>query len=458
MTDYRRTARSFDRRTLFKATGTVALGAGLGGLAGCSSGSDSNELSFMYWGSSYEQKAVQQMLQGFTAKTHVQTKPIFVTGDYTTKVNTLVASHSTPDVAYMGGSMGYRLAQQGKLVNIYSYFKKYPELAERLPQTYFWWGKDKCFGTQTANEIIVTYYSKKAFTQAGVDLPPATAQTAWSWDDFVATAAKLTIDDDGTHADELAYKPTKAKQFGVSLDLTYQGVWYPLLLSNGGDVVDKAGRTCTLDSPESIQVFQNLQDLIYKHHVAPTPSQLGNNAPTTQVQLQTGRMAMVLDGQWSLLDIAAAGVDYGIGVLPRYQKPMTMSLGGASVIFTSSKHPKEALELYLFHNDPKHVDLYKDGLWMPMDRSYYTDPKLIDSWTKNSAHPPEYKTAVVDYTLNNSVTDWNQRIKNDDNIAEVLTPALQQIATGKTPAKDVLQKVAPKITQRLQGWYPTQQP
>ncbi len=56
----------------------------------------------------------------------------------------------------MGGSMGYRLAEQGKLVNLYEYFDKYPALADRLPGTYFWYGKDKTFGTQTANEVMLT--------------------------------------------------------------------------------------------------------------------------------------------------------------------------------------------------------------------------------------------------------------------------------------------------------------
>ncbi len=444
---------ALSRRNALKAGGALALGAGI---SACGGGSGSNQLSFMYWGSSFEQKAVQQMLQTFTKEKHIPTKPIYVPGDYETKVNTLVASHSTPDVAYMGAAMAYRLAQQGKLVNLYPYFSKYTSLSDRLPQTYFWYGKNKSFGIQTANEIMVTWYNKKAFKDAGAKMPPANADKAWSWHDFIQAAAKVTVDENGNRADQSSFDHTKPKQFGVSFDMTYQGVWYPMLLSNGGDVFDKAGRKCTLDSPESIEVFQNFQDLMYKHHVAPSPSQLGNNAPTTQVQLQTSRMAMVIDGQWSLLDIAAAGVDYGIGVLPKYQKPFTISLSGASVMFSATKHKKDALELYLFHNDPAHVDLFKDGLWMPTIKGYYTDPKLIDSWIKNKAHPPEYKTAVVDYTLNHSVTDWNQLAKNDDNINELLTPALQQIATGKTPAKDVLKTVAPKITARLQGWYPTQ--
>jgi multiple sugar transport system substrate-binding protein len=44
-----------------------------------------------------------------------------------------------------------------------------------------------------------------------------------------------------------------------------------------------------------------------------------------------------------------------------------------------------------------------------------------------------------------------------DNINEVLTPALQEIQTGKRPAKAVLTEVVPKINERLQGWQPRQE-
>ena len=56
--------------------------------------------------------------------------------------------------------------------------------------------------------------------------------------------------------------------------------------------------------------------------------------------------------------------------------------------------PEEAVELYLFHNDPTKVDLFSSGLWMPLEKKYYTDQADIDFWTKNDVHPPEYRTAV----------------------------------------------------------------
>ena len=458
---------------MLRLGGMAAAGATAAGLAGCggSGGSPTGkggggggggggdaEMQFMYWGSSFEQKAINAMLDQFEQKYDgTSVKPVYTPNEYDTKVNTLVAGNRAPDVAYLGGSMGYRLAEQEKLVNLFPYFDKYPALADRLPGTYFWYGKDETFGTQTANEVMLLWYNKKVLDEAGVDHPPAEAAKAWSWDDLVERAYKLTFDQNGKRPDESGFDPKQVRQFGVSAGMQYVAAWECLLRSNGVDVVDEAGTKCLLDTPEAIEVLQNLQDLVYKHRVAPTPVQLGNNAPTTAVLLQTKRIAMVLDGQWMLLDMAQSDVDFGIGVLPSYHEPNTTQLGGASVVFSGTKHLEEAVELYVFHNDPANVELYKNGLWMPMEKKYYTEQEAIDSWIKNDVHPPEFRTAVVDYTLDHATTAFGQRLKNMDNITEVLTPALQRMETGKEPVKTTVSALVPKIDKLLQGWHPSQE-
>ncbi len=410
----------------------------------------------MFWGSTAEQKAIAAMLKDFEKeKSGVTVKPVFTPADYDTKLNALVASNRQPDLCYMQSPMGYRLAEQGKLVNLYPYFDKYPDLANRLPGTYFWWDKGKTYGTQSANEIMSLWYSKPAFTDAGVELPPAEAAKAWSWDTFVENAYKLTLDQNGKHPDEDGFDPKRVRQYGVSAGMG-SIVWQPLLLSRGINFTDESARKSMLDTPEAIEVFQNLADLMYKHRVAPTPAQLGNNAPSTTVQLKTRRVAMVIDGQWTLLDLSQGNLEFGMGVLPQYEKPMTITLGGATAIFSSTKHEQEAVELYLFHDNPTKVDLFSSGLWMPLEKRYYTDQKDLDVWTRNDAHPPEYKTAAVDYTVNNSAPYFYQKLRNIEAIDKVLTPAIQVIQQGKTPAAEVLKPLAAKLNGGLlQGTYPT---
>ncbi|MGJ6968444.1 extracellular solute-binding protein [Streptosporangium sp. G11] len=451
------------RRDLFRMGGLAALGAAAGacGSDGGSSSAGKVQLQFMYWGSTFEKQAVDKMLKVYEQRhAGVRVKPLYTPDEYDVKLNSLIAGGRVPDAGYVPMSMSFRLAEQGRLVNLFPFLKKYPQLGGYLPDAYLWYGQDKLHGLATANEVELLWFGKAAVAEAGIT-PPVRAADAWSWDEMVQNAYKLTIDQGGRHPDETGFDPGQIKQFGISSSITYSAAWYPFLRSNGADFADEAGTRCLLDSPEAIEVFQNLQDLVYKHRVAPGPGQLaatGDDVPGTNILLKTKRVAMVVDGHWSLLDMNESKVDYGIGVLPRYGEPFTTTqVAGASAIFAGTKHVEEAVELFAFHNDPRYVDLFKQGLWMPQEKKYYEDQAAIDSWIKNETHPPEFRTAVVDYTREHGVPDIRNRVKNLSAISsDVLTPALQEIESGKRPAGEVLKEVAPKITGMLQGWHHTQ--
>lgn len=448
------------RRTALRAGGATSLlaAAGLGGLTACggsNGGSSSTQMKFMYWGSSFEQKAIADMLKKFASENKgVDVAPTFVPyTSYETKVNTLVASGSAPDIAYLNNVQLYQLAEQDKLVNLFPYLKKYPQLANRLPTSYFWYGKDKLAGTQLAEGVQILWYNKKAFTDAGAKMPPADVAQAWTWDEYVTAAEKTTLDNNGKNATESGFDPKHIKQFGTTSPIG-SGFMYALLKSNGADMFDETGTKYIMDSPEAIEVLQNMQDLIYKHRVAPTPAQLGNNAPTTSVQLQTRRIAMLVDGDWTLLDLGQTDLQYGSGVLPKYKTPLTTSGGAAGAIFKGTKHIEQAIELYLYYNDPTHVDLFKDGLWMPLETKYYTEKASIDIWAKGKIYPDNFTSAVIKPTVDHSVVWWAQSVKNSNKITEALQPGFDQISQGKRPAKDVLTELKGKVQPLLQGRWP----
>jgi multiple sugar transport system substrate-binding protein len=437
----------------------MAAAAGLVGCGGESVGGSgsSAQLQFMMWGSTFEKAAIQTMMDGFE-KAHKGTsvKIIYVPGDYETKVNTLVASNTMPDVAYMTAPTAYRLAGQGKIKNIYPYIKKYPVLADRSPENFFWYGDKKVAGTPGASEITLLWYNRDMIKDPSLK-PPAAADQAWSWDQMVQAATQLTFDQNGKHPTESGFDPKNIKQFGISAPLTTQWTWYPLMRSNGADVADETGMKYTMNSPESVKVFQDLQDLVYKHHVSPSPAQLGGangaNAPSTTVLLQTKRVAMVIDGQWTLLDLGQSNLNYGVGVLPSYQQPMTQQAGSCRILSSGTKHLNDAVDLYVWSVDGSHSDLFAKGLWMPVQTKYYSSEAAVKSWTDNKVHPPEFRTAAVDYRVNNSVRDWTQLYKNAVNLTEVITPAIEEISTGKTPAKQVLDALEAKVQPLLQGKY-----
>ena len=446
------------RRTFLAGAAASAV-AGSALLAGCSSDStgkpQSAGMGFMYWGSSYEDEVVRKMLTAYTQKSGTPMTPMFTTGsedEYNTKVNTLVAAGTPPDVAYQHDYLAYQLADKGLLLNIHDYFKEFPALAERLPGTYYFWDDDKCLGNQTGVTANLLYYRKSTLDKAGVHYPPAEADKAWSWDTFVENADKLTVDSSGRHPSESGFNPNDVKQFGVSNFFTQ---WYPFVVANGGDVTDPAGKTYTLDQPEAVKALQDLQDLIHKHRVAPTPKQQGASGADTSTDLRSGRVAMVFDGTWAMLNLNKQSIDYGIGVHPKHVKSITVQLSGCTAISSKVADPKKAVDFYMFHNDPKNVtELYTSGLWLPLEKKYYTNDADIAFWTDNPGHPKEFRTAVIDVILNHSVTTYTQRLRNITAIREVLNPAIDVIQEGSQPAEAVLKSLKDKVAPLLKGVNP----
>ncbi len=412
-------------------------------------------LTFMYWGSVFEKQAVEKMVKAFETKyPHIKVDAQHVPNDYTTKINTLMASGDLPDVAYLGEGLALKWAEEGKVMDMSAYVEEHPQLKNRIPETFYYFDEGKTIGTNTAAEIMSVFYNKDLFAEVNVDVPPSKGSEALTWSEFVETAQKLTLDNNGNNALSSNFDPNNIVQYGVSFPTWWAG-WYPFLKSNGGSITNEDGTEFTLNSPEAVEVFQNLQDLMYKYHVSPTPTQK-ENMPATSVLLQTKKVAMVIDGHWNILDFGESKLNFGVGVLPKYNEPKTTIFGAPTVVFSSTKHPDEAMLFYMFHNDPEEVNLYADGLWMPLESKYYTDQEYIDKWTKTEIHPPEFREAVIDYTLSSAESGPGYSLRNFSEIDTAINSVLDQLWLGTKSAKEVLTEMEEKVQPLLKGTYPRQ--
>ena len=430
----------------------VCLGLGSAALA-----QEKAELLFTYWGSPQEKTAIESMVGDFNDQhpdINVRAQYIPNTGsNYIEKMSTMLASGSPPDVAYLPEGLALPWAAEGTLLDLSSYFKNDPEASSRLPATYYNYGDGKTLGTNTAGETMILYYNKDIFAATGVDAPPSKAADAWTWDEFVTAAKKLTKDRNGNDATSPDFDPNAVQTYGVSFPQWWAG-FLPFVYSNGGDFANQAGTELLLNQPAAVEVLQKMQDLIYVDHVAPTPAQ-SKAFPSADVMMQTGKVAMTMDGQWKVLDFSQLGMDWGMAVLPKFKEPVTVLLGAPTVIFAATKYPDAAFEFYKFHNSPDYVDLFKKGLWMPLQEAYYKNPEKTASWLDGDpgVYPPEARDVLIDYTLNHTPkqppTYW---LKNYGQLeSDVLTPALDQLWSGKLTAQAAMDKVTEQAKPLLEG-------
>jgi len=232
--------------------------------------------------------------------------------------------------------------------------------------------------------------------------PPATAQDAWTWDKFVEVAKKLTKDRNGNDATNPKFDPNNIETYGLSLPQDWWS-YITFIDSNGGSFVNKEGTELLLNRPESVQVLQALQDAIFVDHISPRPTQ--NKAlPSADILMQSGKVAMTFNGMWKVVDFSQLHFPWGMGALPYFKEPTTIILSVPKVIFAATRHPDEAFTFYLYISDPTKVDLFKEGLWAPLEKRYFTDPEFTKQWLdgKPGVYPSEARSVLVDYSLNHA--------------------------------------------------------
>ena len=414
------------------------------------------ELNFTYWGSTFEKKAVEDVIDDFN-KSHpgIHVKAQHIPQNYHEKVMTMISGGNAPDVGYIGGDEVQPWATQGIIKNLSPYFAKDPDLQSRMEVSRYRIG-DGIAATNAALESMIIYYNKKIFDDAGVPYPPTKWTEAWTWDEFVNVAKKLTKDKNGNNALSPNFDKDNIEIYGFGHD-RWWGVWMPFIYSNKGKIISDDGKSVVIDQPASIEAIQKFADLSWKHHVSPTPAAT-KSFPNNNVMLQTGKVAMSMNEHWNILDISQMGFDWGIGVLPYHKLPITITFGGAIGVFNDTKHPEEAFKLFKFFGDPDKNALFPKGLWMPLRVKDYLDPTLTANWLDKipGVYPPESRDVLVDYTLVSTLVHTRKPPSYWANgwskaLSKVIQPALDLVFANEASADEALKDVAKRANPMLKG-------
>ena len=470
---------NLNRRAFLKHATSMGLGAaGLSVLATCgqssapqsqgSTGSSNASagqstgavatISMMGWGSPLEKENVDKGLQLFQSKNPgIKVNWLHTPEDYETKLKTALAGGTPPDVFWANNMLDY--VARGVLLDVTEQIKQDPVLSkpdyflqpqetDRATLNGKWYGIGSCW------VITHLYYNADLLAKAGVEPPPTDPAKAWTWDQFLDAARKLTLDASGKHPDEAGFDANNVQQWGVSWGNTGI-VRDALIYSNGGDSFTKDYK-CLLGEPAAVEAIQLLADLANKHHVAPlavTTQQLGIS---NQQMLATGKLGILADGSWALQDIAKLGFKYGCGVLPKLKTAITAGTAHLHVIDKSTKSPDAAWKLLAFlSSDDYQRGLCKVGLWLPSHTSLLTEEGLA-SWITPGVHPDGYKQIATEYLTKNTKYSFLPPGSSEAN--QILTSALDPVWVGqKTAAEalssdviqqvnDVFQKAAEKLT------------
>ena len=419
------------------------------------------EFEYSFWGSTMEKKANEEAVAAFMNENPgVTVKIRHIPKGYREKIMTALARGSGPDVGYVSGDP-ITYYEDGLIEDLDVIYKTDEEVRERMEYIIHRKG-GKVIATSMCLVHYVLFYNKDLLDKANVSYPPSKWRDAWTWDEYVDVAKTLTLDGNGNNAHSPNFDPNDVQQYGTMeyTNAPPRGPVMAYLYSNGGQQVNDEGTKLVLDSQESIEVFQNMQDLIYKHHAAPKPGvALTVNKMGRGGGLQRGNIAMMVHGTYNVLDLnSREGLKWGMGVMPYYKRPTTVGGCGTMAIYKGAKHHDTLIKFIKFMATPENNVLFKNGLWLPNRWTDYLNPKNISKWIDAipATYGSEARDVLVDYTIlsmgMNARKNPQMTVEGYDIMwRKCMNPMIDDIFSGKRRAAEVLRDVVGKCSSMLKG-------
>lgn len=359
------------RRIMIRVTAllmVVCITLGLIIVSGYSQQSKKVTIKFMGWEASpLETKSVKNGLSIFMKRNpNIKVEYTVVPGsNYASKLLTMLAGNAAPDVFFCYTDSGlYRtLALNKQLLDITDYFKKEYKENDFLPATVqLMKVNGRYYGVISCIVGPVLFYNKDVFKKAKIAFPPTDPKKAWTWEQFRNVAKKLTIKQNG-----------KVIQYGVyGLENPY--MLTALVLSNGGKLFNSNYTKMTVNNKETAEVLQKVLELRKVDGAAPDAITLERIGMRAAQMLQTGKVAMLVDGSWALQELSNMNFEVGMAVLPKFKKCVTHVQAHMHSAWAKTKYPQEAWKLISFlSSDEYQCQNVKEGLWLPDRKSLYTE-------------------------------------------------------------------------------------
>ena len=260
--------------------------------------------------------------------------------DYNTKVQTLFAAGTPPDIYRYLQEITPIITVSQKALHLqlddYIAADDY-DLSDFRPDAiklYQWDGKTFALPRDYGNQNL--FYNVDIFEEAGVEPPPVDwEETSFTFEVFLDMLQRL-----------VKREGDRVTQWGFLVNRG-QRPWASWVYSNGGALVHKDDTGVATDSAmadeATVEALQFLQDLMYKHEVSPRPdleSELGG------VELfSTGRVAVMLTNPSAVNQFRPIeAFRWDVGTIP-IGKTARRGTGGGGTGWASgagTKHPQEA--------------------------------------------------------------------------------------------------------------------
>jgi len=366
----------------------------------------------------------------FEGKTKVKVEATGGVADYGNKLVGAFASGSGPDIfRYLQENIPMPAAvERNMLMKLDPYVKrdKYDLNDFRKDSIALYQWKGSLYALPRDYGLQLIFYNTELFQREGLQPIPT------DWNDKTWTFQKFQ---------EYAVRLTKPDRYATFVPRGNR-LWGSFVYTNGGAIVKKNDGTATemaLAEKPAVDALQFMQDLIYKHKVAPLPTEEAGLG-TPQALLQNGRLAMWITNPGGNQNFKTVqGLPYEVGVFP-LGAGAKRAVGGGGTGWganATTKLPEEAWAFvsYIASKEAE-LDEVRIGQTTPARISVGTSPEYL-------AAPP--KNAKVFSDGQEFVTRDPIHSKWPDVSRDVLTAIFNdQLWSGKATAAQLTKEVKEK--------------
>jgi multiple sugar transport system substrate-binding protein len=424
------------------AAGTVlaACGAaqGTGGTASAGAAHLSAapvKLSYTFWSTESNRQMQERNVQLFNQQHPNITFDILHNPDnFYDKLQTMFAGGTPPDIFDMASDQFPGWVQRDTMLDLTPLIKrdqgKELDMKDIWPRTikaYEW--QNKQYGIPRSTSVYAIYYNVEQFERAGIPLPTDN----WTWDTLLDAAKRLAKPESG--------------QWGY-----WFHAWQHWLWSAGGDIMtqEKGGKWRShLADAASVEAFQFLADMTYKHKVQPASKQDtgGLNDMNT---FMAGKLAMLDEVVARTADFRQKQLSFrwDVAPLPKHRSGgrVTFERPACRAVAAPSKYHEEAWAFVKFvtGNKESQEQEARTAQWIVPSIRVSNSPVFLDP-----NQPPKNMKVFLDALSYARVNPVHARW---DEINTMLGQELAPLWGGSKAAREAMTTADQRLTGMLKAW------
>ena len=420
------------RRDFLRVSAMTGMGAALASSPWSALAQDAVTLRLMAWGNPTEYDARLATLELFNdAVDGIDIDFVHTPTDYMTKLLTQIAGGDYPDIIFLGNGNIEPFVARGQLLPLDDFIARdnfdTADISQQNLKLYNVDGVQYGFPADAPNQQL--FYNKTIFDEAGVEAPSSDWEDeGWNWDAFLDKAKAVTDKENGV--------------WGWQVKTGFRA-WWIWVTANGGTFFNEAGTECVLNSPEAVEAFQFLADLIHVHEVAP-PLDIASELGSAEL-FQSGVTAM--ETWWPAIGRMRTNIgdkfEWNVAPHPAGRAGKSTSGGGTGhTISAFTEHPEEAWEFLKFAISTPYVSVWTDimGIVPPLTSVAESDVFL---------KPDEAPADILVFTKGNDYLKPDPRHAQFTQAQSIAQSQLERLWIGGVSAQEVADDLVAEVNRLL---------